>query len=61
MIEHTDHVARLPLEEELLDVPENQGRIEEWATHLFDKKVNGCSARSLACVSHVNSVGSSVS
>ena len=62
MIEHIDHVARLPLEEDLLDVPENQGLvIEEWATYLFDKKVNGYSARSLACVSYVNSVGSSVS
>ena len=61
MIEHTDHVARLPLEEELLDVPEYQGvSIEEWATYLFDKKVNHYSARTLACVSYVNSVGSSV-
>ena len=61
MIEHTDHVTCLPLEEELLDVREYQGvSIEEWATHLFDKKVNHCSARTLACVSYVNSVGSSV-
>ena len=60
-IEHTDHVTRLPLEEELLDVPEYQGvSIEEWATYLFDKKINHCSARTLACVSYVNSVGSSV-
>ena len=55
MIEHTDHVARLPLEEELLDVPEYQGvPIED------DKKVNHYSARTLACVSYVNSVGSFV-
>ena len=62
MSTYIDHVARLPLEEELLDVPENQGvAIEEWATYFFDKKVHGYSARSLACVSYVNSVGSSVS
>ena len=61
MIEHTDHVTRLPLEEELLDVPEYQGvSIEEWATYLFGKKMKHCSARTLACVSYVNSVGSSV-
>ena len=54
-IEHTDHVTRL------LDVPEYQRvSIEEWATYLFDKKMNHCSARTLACVSYVNSVGSSV-
>ena len=61
MIEHTDHVTRLPLEEELLDVLEYQGvSTEEWATYLFDKKMNHCSARTLAGVSYVNSVGSSV-
>ena len=49
------------LEEELLDVPEYQGvPIEEWATCLFHKKVNHYSARTLACVSYVNSVWSSV-
>ena len=51
----------MPLEEELLDVPEYQGvPIEEWATYLFHKRVNHYSARTLACVSYVNSVGSSV-
>ena len=49
------------LEEELLDVPEYQGvPIEKWATYLFHKSVNHYSARTLACVSYVNSVGSSV-
>ena len=49
------------LEEELLDVPEYQGvPIEEWTTYLFHKRVNHFSDRPLACVSCVNSVGSSV-
>ena len=49
------------LEEELLDVPEYQGvPIEEWTTYLFHKRVNHYSDRTLACVSCVNSVGSSV-
>ena len=49
------------LEEELLDVPEYQGvPIEEWTAHLFHKRVNHHSDRTLACVSCVNSVGSSV-
>ena len=51
----------VPLEEELLDVPEYEGvPIEEWATYLFHKRVNHYSARTLACVSYVNSVGSCV-
>ena len=58
MIEHTDHVTCLPLEEELLDVPEYP---LEWTTYLLHKRVNHYSDRTLACVSYVHSVGSSVS
>ena len=47
----------VPLEEELLDVPEYP---LEWTTYLLHKRVNRYSDRTLACVSYVNSVESSV-
>ena len=49
------------LEGKLLDVPEYQVvPIQEWTTYLFHRRVNHYSDPTVACVSCVNSVGSSV-